>query len=220
MNSMYFTDRAEAGQKLAQLLVPKYRGRSCAIVALSDGGVIVGSHLAVELQCALMMLLSEEVDVPGENVAVGSIDQGGSFTYNTGLSSGQLQEYTDEYHGYIEQQKLEKLHTMNRLLSSGGIIEPGLLRDRIVILVSDGINSPMPLDVAATYLKPYRLEKLIVATPVASVPAVDRMHIVADELYCLSTIDNYIDTNHYYENNNLPTHDEIIALIQNIMFKV
>jgi predicted phosphoribosyltransferase len=217
---MYFVDRAEAGQKLSQLLVPKYRGRSCAIVALNDGGVIVGSHLAVELQCALMMLLSDQVNVPGENVAVGSLDQGGSFTYNTGLTSGQLQEYTDEYHGYIEQQKIEKMHTMNRLLANGGIVEPSLLRDRNVILVSDGINSAMPLDVAATYLKPFRLEKLIVATPLASVPAVDRMHIAADELYCLSTIDNYIDTNHYYENNNLPTHEEIIQIIKNISFKV
>ena len=43
---MYFESRAHAGQKLAAELVEKYRYENCAIVALSDGGVIVGEQIA------------------------------------------------------------------------------------------------------------------------------------------------------------------------------
>jgi predicted phosphoribosyltransferase len=150
---------------------------------------------------------------------VGSIDQSGTFTYNGYFSAGQLEDFDSEYRNYIDQQKFEKLHEMNRLLGSGGIIEPNLLRYHNVILASDGLSSGLSLDSAAAYLKPYKLEKLIVATPMASVSAVDRMHLLADDIYCLSVVENYMDTNHYYDDNSLPSHEEIVNIIKDIVLK-
>lgn len=216
---MYFNDRVQAAQQLAQLIAPKYRYENCAVVALSDGGVVIGSQLAAQLHCVLMMLLTDQINLPGENTPVGSIDQEGSFTYNGLFSVGQLEDFSSEYHNYIEQQKMEKLHGLNQLLGGGGIIEPDLLRYHNVILVSDGLSNGLSLDTAATYLKPYKINKLIIATPLASVPAVDRMHLLADEIYCLDVIDNYMDTNHYYQDNNLPPHDEIVSIIKNIVLR-
>jgi putative phosphoribosyl transferase len=214
---MYFKSRTEAAGKLSQLIIPKYRYENCAVVALSDGGVVIASNIAAQLHCVLMMLLTEPVTLPGENSPVGSIDQSGGFTYNGLFSAGQLEDFQSEYRNYIEQQKLEKLHHMNSLLGSGGIIEPDLLRYHNVILVSDGLSSGLSLDAAAAYLKPYKLEKLIVATPIASINAVDRMHLLADEIFCLSVLENYIDTDHYYEDNTLPSHEVIIATIKDIV---
>ncbi|MEI9913757.1 MAG: hypothetical protein WDN66_02015 [Candidatus Saccharibacteria bacterium] len=37
------------------------------------------------------------------------------------------------------------------------------------------------------------------ATPVASVNAVDWMHVFADEIFCLSVVEDFIDNNHYYD---------------------
>ena len=34
--------------------------------------------------------------------------------------------------------------------------------------------------------------RIIVATPFANIEAVDRMHILTDEIHCLSIIENYI----------------------------
>ncbi|MEI7683115.1 MAG: hypothetical protein WCJ24_02330 [Candidatus Saccharibacteria bacterium] len=214
---MYFKNRTEAAGKLTQLITPKYRYENCAVVALSDGGVVIASNIAAQLHCVLMMLLTEPVTLPGENSPVGSIDQSGGFTFNGSFSTGQLEDFQSEYRNYIEQQKLEKLHRMNSLLGSGGIIEPDLLRYHNVILVSDGLSTGLSLNAAAAYLKPYKLEKLIVVTPVASVDAVDRMHLLADDMYCLSVTENYINTNHYYEDNTLPTHEEIITTIKDIV---
>lgn len=214
---MYFTDRSEAAQKLAKMIVPKYRYENCAVVALSDGAVVIASHLATKLHCALTMLLTEQIKVPGDNLVLGSIDQSGIFTYNGMYSAGQLEEFNIEYRNSIEQQKLEQLHKMNRLLGGDGIIDPDLLRYHNVILVSDGLPNGASLEAAAAYLKPYKLEKLIAVTPLASVAAVDRMHMIADEIYCLSVVENYMDTNHYYENNKLPPHDQIVEVIKNIV---
>ncbi len=216
---MYFKNRTEAAQELAKQIVPKYRYENTAVVALSDGGVVIASNLASQLHCVLMMLLTEPITLPGENNPVGTIDQSGIFTYNGMFSTGQLEDFQTEYRNYIEQQKLEKMHNMNGLLGSGGIIEPDLLRYHNVILVSDGLTSGMSLDAAAAYLKPYKLERLIIATPLASVAAVDRMHLLADEIHCLNVVDNFVDVNHYYDDNTLPAHNTIVASIKDIILK-
>jgi predicted phosphoribosyltransferase len=214
---MYFKSRTDAGQQLAKLIVPKYRYENCAVVALSDGGVVIASNIAAQLHCVLMMLLTEPITLPGEKTPVGTIDQSGLFTYNGMFSTGQLEDFQAEYRNYIEQQKLEKLHEMNGLLGSGGIIEPELLRYHNVILVSDGLNTGLSLDAAAAYLKPYKLDRLIIATPLASVAAVDRMHLVADEIFCLDVLENFMDINHYYEDNTLPKHEVIVSSIKDII---
>lgn len=214
---MYFHDRHQAANQLSSLITPKYRYENCAVVALSDGGVVIGSQIAAELHCVLMLLLAEPINLPGETTPLGSIDQTGVFTYNGMFSAGQLEYFTSEYRTYIEQEKLEKLHSMNRLLGSGGIIEPDLLRHHNVILVSDGLSNGLSLDAAATFLKPYKLKKLIIATPLASVSAVDRMHLLADEIFCLSVIDNYMNTDHYYEDNTMPSEEATIESIKEII---
>lgn len=214
---MYFKSRTDAGQKLASQIAKKYVSKQCAVVALSDGGVMVGAQIAMKLQCVLTMLLSESIELPRENTAVGGITNDGSFTYNRAYSPGEIEEFVSEYHGYIEQEKMQKMQDLHRLVGRGGLIRKNLLREHNVILVSDGLSNGFSLDIAAEFLKPIHLERLIVATPLASVLAVDRMHILADEIFCLSVVEDYITTDHYYDNQDVPSHDLVIKTIEKIV---
>lgn len=214
---MYFHSRAEAGEQLARELFDKYRYENVAIVALGDGGVAVGEAIAERLHCVLTMLVSETVDVPGENQSFGAMSQTGEFTMNSNLDAGQVGEYATEYHGYLEEQKRQALHRINKLIGDGGIMDQSLLQDHVIILVSDGLNDITILDVAMGFLKPVRLQKLIIAAPIASVELVDKVHMVADELHILDVKTNYLDTDHYYEQNDLPSHEETIAKINQIV---
>jgi len=214
---MYFKSRAEAGKQLANQLDNKYNGNDTAVIALSDGGVVVGLQIASALICPLTLLLIEPIDIPGEHDPVAVINQDGIFTYNHLYSSGQLEDFDMEYHHYIEQLKVEKLHDIHHLLGKGGLINKRLLRKKNIILVSDGMSSGFSLEAAVDYLKPIKIKRMIVATPLASVGAVDRMHILTDEIHCLSIIENYIGTNHYYEDNQMPGHDKIIQVIEDII---
>ena len=214
---MYFESRAQAGQLLAAELVEKYRYENCAVVALSDGGVQVGEQIASELHCILTMLLIEEIPVPGEDINFGGVSQNGNFTYDSGFSEGEVEEYTGEFHGYLEEQKREAFQRLNRLIGEGGVIDNDMLRDHTVILVSDGLESTSSIDVAMDFLKPIRMNRLVVATPLATVPVVDRLHIVADELHILDVKENFMGVNHYYEQNDVPSHEETIAKINQII---
>ena len=215
---MYFKSRVEAGQKLAAQIVKKYAGKPCAVVGLSDGGVMVGAQIAMKLHCVLTMLMSEAIELPREPEAVAGISQDGSFSYNSAYSPGELEDLLGEYHGFIEQEKLAKIQAMHRLVGHrGGLIRKDLLREHNVILVSDGLSSGFSLDVAAQFLKPIHTGRLIVATPLASVKAVDRMHILADEIYCLSVVEDYISTDHYYDTQDVPAHDLVVKTVDQIV---
>ena len=214
---MYFHSRAEAGEQLMTKLLEKYRYENVAVVALGDGGVAVGEPIAEGLHCILTMLVAETVDVPGEHQSFGAVSQSGNFTYNSNLAASEVGEYTTEFHGYLEEQKRQAFHRINRLLGDGGVIDHDLLRDHTVILVSDGLDDVTILDVALDFLKPVRLQGLVIAAPVASVEVVDRIHVTADELHILDVKANYMGTDHYYEQNDLPTHEETIAKINQIV---
>lgn len=216
---MYFKSRSDAGQKIAKKLVKKYRYETCAVVALSDGAVVVGAEIAKQLHCVLTMLLTENITLPGEHDPLAVIDQSGTFTYNNMFSTGQLEAFAGEYHSYIEQEKRKQIHAINRLLGDGGLIRRDLLQAHHVILVSDGLKNALSLDAAMEFLKPIKTESIVVVTPFASVPAVDRIHLIADDIVCLNVLENYMDTNHYYDNNKLPSHEKIIETIQNIVLQ-
>lgn len=214
---MYFESREQAGDLLSKQLVEQYRYENCAVVALSDGAVLVGEQIASALHCVLMMLLTEDIQVPGESLSFGAVSQNGGFTYNGMFSIGEIEEYAGEFHSYLDEQKREAFQRINRLLGDGGIIDNELLRDHVVILVSDGLDNGASLDVAVDFLKPIRIKRLVVATPIASVDAVDRLHILADELHILDVKDNYVGTNHYYNQNVIPPHEETVAKINQIV---
>lgn len=214
---MYFENRAQAGQLLAQELFEEYRYENCAVVALSDGAVLVAEQIATSLHCVLMMLLTEDIQVPGEGMSFGAVAQNGGFTYNGMFSTGEIEEYASEFHGYLDEQKREAFQKINRLLGDGGIIDNDLLRDHVVILVSDGLDNGASIDVAIDFMKPIRVKRLVVSTPVASVQAVDRLHILADELHILDVKENFMGINHYFNDNTIPSHEQTIAKINQIV---
>lgn len=214
---MYFASRMQAGRLLAAQLAPKYRHQQCVIVAFNDGGAQVGAQIAQALHCPLTMILNSEITLPREPEALAGITSGGSFTFNPTYSEGEIDELVGEYYSYIEQEKLNRLSEMHRQLGKGGLIRADLLKQHNVILVSDGLASGFMLDLAAEFLKPIDIKKLIVAVPLASIKAVDRMHIVADEIYCLSVVEDYIGTDHYYDKQDIPEHQQVVKTIEQIV---
>ncbi len=214
---MYFENREQAGQLLAAELVAKYRYENCVVVALSDGAVLVGEQIAKSLHCIVTLLLIEEIEVPGEGISFGGVSQNGGFTYNGMFSVGEIEEYTTEYHGYLDQERQQAFQRINRLLGDGGLINNEMLRDHVVILVADGLDTGASLDVAVEFLKPIRIKRLVVATPISTVQAVDKLHMLADELHILDVKENFMGIDHYYNQNTVPSHEDTIAKINQIV---
>lgn len=215
---MYFESRYEAGEQLAEVLFEHYRYEDCAVVALSDGGVLVGEPIARKLHSLLMMLVTETIEIPGERLNFGSVSQNGNFTYDSNLSSFEIDEYTNEFSGYLQEEKRKAFQKINRIVGDGGTMDINLLVNRNIILVSDGFDRNVSLEAALDFIKPAKIKKIIFATPVASVDVVNRLHILVDEMHILDVKPNYMGTDHYYDDNQIPSHEATIDKInQNVI---
>jgi putative phosphoribosyl transferase len=212
---MYFDSRADAGRQLADRLMG-YANQNTAVVALNEGGVIVGAQIAIALHANLMLLASTNITLPGESEPIAGMTGTTTYTDNPRFSEGELEELEGEYHGYIEEQRIEKIHELNTIIGKAGEVKRDLLKRHVVILVADGLPDGFLLDMAADFLKPVKMKKLVVAVPIASIPAVDRMHLVADELHVLSVLENYLKTDHYYEDNSIPDQEGLFKVMKNI----
>lgn len=215
----YFANRTQAGDLIADQLEKTYRYENCAVLALGDGAVLVGAEIAKRLHCVINMLLSSAIQLPRELEVLASIDNFGGVTFNPTYSPGELEEIKAEYFSYIEQQKLQKLFEMNKLLGQGGVLNVDQLRGQNVIVVSDGLSNGFSMRAAADFLKPIKMQRLIMVTPFASVSAVDQMHMLADEIVCLNVIEDIISIDHYYDDNTMPSHEDTVRVLEDIVLR-
>lgn len=188
---------------MADELMPLYRYENTVVVALSEAGLAVGYQIAVNLHTALRRLLMKTIHIDDESIDYATIMPGGVVAINPSLSESEQSYYYGEYAGWLEEQIREGILSIDRLMGTDEV-SPENMRGYNVILTDDGINNPTKLEAALTWLKPARVDKVILACPVISVPALDRAHILCDELHILGVAANYISTEHYYEEDDAP----------------
>lgn len=191
---------------MADELMPLYRYENTVVVALSEAGLAVGYQIAVNLHTALRRLLMKTIHIDDESIDYATIMPGGVVAINPSLSESEQSYYYGEYAGWLEEQIREGILSIDRLMGADEI-SPENMRGYNVILTDDGINNPTKLEAALTWLKPARVDKVVLACPVISVPALDRAHILCDELHILGVAANYISTEHYYEEDDAPDSD-------------
>jgi predicted phosphoribosyltransferase len=214
----YFTNRSQAGAILAQYAL-KYRYEDTIILALSEGGVVVGAEMARHLHSLISMLLTRDIFLPDGRTIVGILNETGGFVHNNAFSTGELEELEQEYYHYIEQAKMNAIHDMHIAIGQGGEISLDYFKNRVVIAVTDGALNGTAFDMAYDFLKPARLKKLVMAAPVASVDAIDKMHLMADDLIVLSAKASPLHLNHYFDQNDIPDHDGTIRLLNDIILE-
>lgn len=212
---MYFKSRAEAGRQLAGRL-DKYKSQNIVVLALNESSVIVASQIAMKLHANLLLYVVKNIYLPGEIEALAALSSTGTYTTNDRYSSGEIDALSMEYHTYIEQKRMEANHDLNILIGRDGEIDKDLLRHRVVIVVSDGLDSGFLFQACANFLKTVAIKKVVAATPFASVPAVDKLHLLSDEIYCLDVKSNYVKTDHYYDDNTKPSMEQVFKIMRNI----
>lgn len=212
---MYFRSRAEAGRQLADRL-EKYKAQNIVVLALDEGSAIVASQVAMKLHANLLLYLVKNIYLPGETEALAALSSTGTYTTNDYFSAGELEDLSTEYHNYIDQKRMEANHDLHMLVGRDGEIDKRLLRHRVVIVVSDGLSTGFSFQACADFLKTVSIKKVVAATPFASVSAIDKLHLLSDEICCLDVKSNYVSTNHYYADNTLPSMEQVFKIMRNI----
>ena len=210
---MIFKDRADAGRKLAARLT-RYADRGDVLVlALPRGGVPVAYEVAKELKAPLDVFLVRKLGVPGhEELAMGAIAAGGVRVINDELVNylGIPDEVIEEI-AAVEQRELER-----RKLAYRDDRPPPDFKDRIVILIDDGLATGSTMRAAAAALRPQKPRRIVVAVPVSSPETCDEFRSEVDEIVCVFTPRNLQGVGLWYENFSQTSDEEVRELLKSM----
>lgn len=214
---MYFHDRAQAGEQLADQLT-QYRWENTAVVALSPGGVVVGEQIAQRLHSALSLLLTSRITAPGDDsLVIGTLDQNGLFTYNSMISAGVMEGYMEDMRTWVEEEKIRQMYQMTTVVGENGLADPAQLEGRTIIIATDGVNNGMSFDAALHFLGRIHTERIVAAIPVGPAEVIERLHGMVDELHYLYIPDNFFTVSHYYTDEEKIDPATVMERINNVV---
>ncbi|MBC5993718.1 phosphoribosyltransferase [Pontibacter cellulosilyticus] len=198
-------NRESAARELAQRL-QKYKGEQGVVLAIPRGGVPVAAPIAKSLGMPLEVTLTKKIGHPANpEFAIGAVS----------LKSIAVDERAEVPHEYVErevQRIRESLKQKYKLFL--GDREHIALKDKVVIIVDDGIATGKTLEATVKLVKQESPEKIVIAVPVAPAEAIARFESMVDEVVCLLVPPFFQAVGQFYEEFYQTSDEEVIQLMQ------
>ena len=204
-----FVDRAGAGRQLATLLGEYRQKTNVVVLALPRGGVPVGFEIAQGLGAPLDVLVVRKLGAPGQpELALGAIASGGILVINEGA----LRWFRDSpaFEAEVAAERAE-LHRRERVYRDDRPAQA--VKDRTVVLVDDGAATGSSMQAAVRAVRKLGAREIIVALPVASDSACDKLREEADQVVCIRIPAFFAAVGQWYENFDQTSDDEVRDLL-------
>lgn len=204
---MMFHDRTHAAFLLAQKL-KEYQRANAIVLAIPRGGVPVGYTIAHQLELPLDVVLVKKIGHPtNPEYAVGSVSSTELIISDThGISDNYIKSEISRLRKLMQDKV--KTYMENR--------PPYDLEGKIAILVDDGIATGNTMLACIEHIRNRKPERIMVAVPVSSVSAYNKVQAKVDELICLFTSADFHAVGQYYENFAEVTDDMVCRLLKKI----
>ena len=205
-----FSNRTEAGRLLAEKLL-KYAGRADVIVlGLPRGGVPVAFEVAQRLGAPFDVFIVRKLGVPGfEELAVGAIASGGVRVLNEDVM--RAIPNVDEVIELVTAKETAELERREQSYRDGRPAPE--LRDRVVILVDDGLATGATMRAAVKALRQCGAARIVVAVPVGPPDTCREIEEEADETVCATTPEFFQAVGQYYEDFSQTSDEEVRELL-------
>jgi len=205
-----YLDREEAGRALAAALGRYRRDPQAIVLGLPRGGVPVAYAVAQALSLPLDVLVVRKLGLPMQpELAMGAVASGGALVLNEDVirylpPGGEALERVKER---------ELLELARRERAYRGSRPPLEMRGRTGILVDDGLATGATMEAAVQAMRSLAAGRIVVAVPVASPEARDRVARDADEVVCLRAPELFSAVGQWYQNFGQTSDEEVRALL-------
>jgi putative phosphoribosyl transferase len=201
---MFFKNREEAAHSLARALTA-FANTNAVVLALPRGGVPLGYIIAKDLNLPLDITLIKKIGYPRQpEYAVGAVSLNSHITNpHIDLPDSYFQEQTQR----IRQQLQERYEKYKK------DTKPIAIKDKAVILVDDGIATGYTVLAAAQLIRKSDPAKIILAVPVSSPQALDKIRPYVDDIVCLEAPEWFQAVGQFYEDFSEVSHEEVIRLL-------
>ena len=205
-----FTDRQEAGRKLAENLATYADHDDVTVLALPRGGVPVAREVATALSAPLDVLVVRKLGVPGhKELAMGALASGGVRVINEGIVTSL--RITPEKIALVAQEEAIELERREQAYRGN---QPSLeVKGCTVILVDDGVATGATMRAAVSALRELSPARVVVAIPTAAKDAYEGLKEQADEVVCLATPEPYVAVGTWYQDFPQTSDEEVRHLL-------
>ena len=203
-----FKDRIDAGIQLAKKLNSYKDKKNVVILAIPRGGLPLGAIVAKSLNAKLDVALSNKIGHPfNKEFAIGALS----------LNNIILDDNIEISIDYIEKEKKqlrEKLKKRQAQYFKNR--SPIALKDKIVIIIDDGIATGNTIRVTAQLVYDQKPEKIVIAIPVAPKSTVQKLNAASyiDEVVCLEKPFNFQAVGQFYTDFNQVSDEEAIKVLE------
>lgn len=232
--STKFHDRKEAGLLLAERLKVYNRNRntfgseeeeakkeSFIVMAIPRGGVILGDIIASELNIEMDIIICKKIGAQNNpELAIGAVMADGSYIIND-----EIVNRINTSPEYISKQvEIQKKEIERRLIEFRGNKEynnNNKLKDKVVILVDDGIATGATMLAAVKWLKEkHYCKRLIVAVPVAPLESsiLEKLNQIADKVIVIFTPYDFAAVGQFYEHFDQVSDKEVKEIMNKYGF--
>ncbi|MFP4074829.1 MAG: phosphoribosyltransferase family protein, partial [Actinomycetota bacterium] len=208
-----FTDRLEAGRRLAGHLRHLEGRDDVVVLGLPRGGVPVAYQVATALGVPMDVIVVRKLGVPYQpELAMGAIGEGGvrilddRIVAAAGVSEQELEA--------VERRERAELERRAELFRDGR--EMISLEDRVAVIVDDGIATGSTIRVAARVARALGAARVIVAAPVAPHDAAERLSGDADEVVLVETPHAFYAIGQFYRDFAQTTDEEVTQFLERV----
>ena len=204
-----FASREDAGLKLGRCL-QEQGVRANLVLGLPRGGVVVAAGVAQTLRLPLDVLLVRKIGHPWHReFAVGALAENGVIVLDEKVI-GTDATTRAELEPIIEEEK-ERLRSYQARFHPGGA---PALAGKAVLLVDDGLATGATTEAAVKSVRKQNALNIVVAAPVASTHAVERLARVADEVRVLRMDPDFEAVGQYYDVFAQTTDEGVLELLR------
>jgi putative phosphoribosyl transferase len=205
---MRFASRQDAGRQLGQHL--RQRGVEVDwVLGLPRGGVVVAAEVAGRLQRPLDVLVVRKIGHPWHReFAVGALAEPDVVIFDKAtlatvpVPRGQLDKVVAE--------EIARLREYRACFHGSDL---PLLQGKNILLVDDGLATGATAEAAVVSARQQGAHRVIMATPVASTGAVERLRYAADEVVALFVDPGFEAVGQYYDLFYQTDDEEVLALL-------
>jgi predicted phosphoribosyltransferase len=203
-----FASREDAGRRLGHY-VSEENVRPDIILGLLRGGVVVAAEVANILQAPLDVVVVRKIGHPlHREFAVGALAEPDVVVLDESVVGRNPLVRLQLRHVIAEEQ--ERLQRYGETFHRDGLPD---FTNKTVLLVDDGLATGATTEAAVEAVKRKGARKVIVAAPVASSNAVERLSRVADDVRILIVDPDFDAVGRYYESFSQTTDEEVLNLL-------
>jgi predicted phosphoribosyltransferase len=197
---MYY-DRLDAGFTLANAL-QKYKNMPGVVLAVPRGGVPIAYVVAKELGLPMDLLLTKKIGHPtNSEYAIGAVSLTDSYIVPH-------ENIPAEYINKETERIRKRLKEMYVKFMGDAVPEP--LKGKTVIVIDDGIATGNTLLSTIGMLRKNDPAKIVIAVPVASNSAVQKLSKLVDDIVCPLVPDYFYGVGAFYENFDQVSDEEVM----------